>query len=176
MIRKGLLAATAALLFATGTAYADSFTDSQSVAGAIKGTMNIDFATRLDTDTTGKVPEGSPVLGAVDTYKIDLDVFNSIVMKGNIARRPWLPTATLGVTAQEGFLVYDIDLGLKNPANPSQQRTIGKWAGGLSLDGKGVYSLDTPPEGKGALRISVDSINTIQGFTSNFGGRIQGRV
>src|ERR1700693_5493799 len=83
--------------------------------------------------------------------------------------------ATPGL-AGDGFLQYDLALILRNPKNPTQTVTLGKWAGAMTLDGSGKYSLSQAPEGKGALRIATDAVGKIPGFTSNFSGEMQGRV
>lgn len=142
-----------------------------SMDGAIKGTMKIDFGTRL-----GRSADNATPLGAVDTYATDIEVFNSVLLQGDIERRPWIPTSVLGRTKQQGYLAFDLRTTLRNPANPTQTRTLGSWIGAMMMDGNGVYTLDTPPEGKGELRISADAVGRIPAFTSNFGGVIQGRI
>ena len=157
-------------------ALADAFSDPASMQGAIKGTMEITFDTRTATDMTGKAPEGSPALGARDKYALDLDILNSIVFRGSIERQPWIPSSILGRTLQPGYFDYDMRAILKNPANPAQTVTLGGWVGGLTVDGNGEYFLAQPPEGMGELRIATDSIGSVSGFVSKFGGEIQGRV
>ena len=58
---------------------------------------------RTQLDKTGKAPEGSPALGALDRYTVDLEVFNSVVLRGTIQRQPWIPSSILGRTLQEGL-------------------------------------------------------------------------
>jgi len=167
------LAATAALFLVAGPVLAaDDFSTPASQKDAIKGTMQITFGTRTNLANDGK----SPAPGATDVYKTDLEVMNSILFQGEIKRQPWLPTKILGRTAQDGFIEYDLKLVLRNPKNPSQTVTLGKWAGAMGLDGNGKYALGQPPEGKGVMRIAIDAVGKIQGFTANFGGEIQGRV
>lgn len=176
-MRLGVATATAALLLSLAQpASADTFTDAATMKDAIKGTMRIVFDTRTQFDTTGSAPEGSPALGALDRYTVELDIFNSVVFKGTVDRRPWIPSSILGRTLQEGFFDFDLRTILKNPANPNQTVTLGGWVGGMTHDGYGIYQLEVPPEGMGRLRIATDSIGTVAGFTSNFGGQIQGRV
>src|SRR5579871_2448292 len=172
MKRSLLCAAAAALFLAAGPALADDYNAPANQKDAIKGTMHIDFGTRTNLAADGK----SPAPGATDVYKTDIEVMNSIIFRGLVTRQPWLPTKILGNTAQDGFLQYDLALILRNPNNPSQTVTLGKWAGAMGLDGGGKYSLGQSPEGKGALRIATDSVGKIPGFTSNFGGIMQGRV
>jgi hypothetical protein len=173
MKRSLLLAAAAALFLATGPVLAaDDYSAPVSQKDAIKGTMHIDFGTRTNLASDGK----SPAPGATDAYKTDVEVMSSVIFRGAITRQPWLPTKILGNTAQDGFLQYDLALILRNPNNASQTVTLGKWAGAMSLDGSGKYSLGQAPEGKGVMRIATDSVGKIPGFTSNFGGVMQGRV
>jgi len=173
MMRSGFLAATAALLLVAGPALAaEDFSTPVDQKDAIKGSMQIDFGTRTNLAGDGK----SPAPGAADVYKTNLEVMNSVVFQGVIKRQPWLPTKILGRTAQDGFLDYDLKLVLRNPKNPSQMVTLGKWVGAMNLDGNGKYFLGQAPEGKGAMRIATDAVGKIAGFTANFGGEIQGRV
>ncbi len=155
---------------------ASDFTTPISMPGAIKGTMTIDFQTRVQTDETGNVPDGSPALGVADVYATNIEVGNSVVLKGEMRRVPWLPSRILGRTYQEGYLEYDLRCILRNPNDPNKTITLGGWIGAMSLDGEGIYDLSTPPEGKGQLRIAVDPVGKIQGFVANFGGKIQGRA
>ena len=177
-MRLAVATATAALLlsFASNAASASPFTDPASMKDAIKGTMRIVFDTRTTEDTTGSAAEGSPALGALDKYTVDLDLFNSVILRGTIDRRPWIPSSLLGRTLQEGYLDFDVRTILKNPSNPNQTVTLGGWIGGVTHDGSGVYHLAQPPEGMGQLRIATNSIGSVSGFTSNFGGEMQGRV
>ena len=175
------LAATAAaalLLISPATVFAQaqSYTATATMKDAIKGTMAIQFGTRTNLDNTGKTPPGSPALGATDVYTTDLEINGSVLLRGKIDRRPWIPSSILGRTLQEGYFDYDIRGHLKNPSNPAQTVTLGGWVGAMTLDGGGVYHLAQPPEGKGRLRMAIDSVGAIAGFVSNFGGDIQGRV
>lgn len=162
----------AALLLSPLPALAASdFTDIKTIPKAISGTMNIDFKTRVDTDQSG-----APSPDAADVYITDLTLADSITLKGKISRAPWLPSATLGTTRQQGFLAYDLKCVLKNPKDPSQTLTLGSVVGAVRVDGNGRYFLADSPEEKGRLRIATDSIGKITGFVSNYGGEIQGRV
>jgi hypothetical protein len=169
-------AAFAGVLAAASLASASDFSSPLSMDGAIKGTMTIDFQTRVKLDTTGDVPEGSPAVGVADVYDVDIEVANSVMLKGSINRVPWLPTTILGRTYQEGYLEYDLRCVLRNPNDPSKTITLGGWVGAMTLDGSGLYNLAEAPEGKGRLRLAIDPVGKIQGFVANFGGEIQGRV
>ena len=173
MKRSLLLAAATALFLATGPVMAaEDYSSPVNQKDAIKGTMHIEFGTRTNLASDGK----SPAPGATDVYKTELEVMSSVIFRGAVTRQPWLPTKLLGRTAQDGFLQYDLALILRNPANPSQTVTLGKWAGAMGLDGGGKYSLAEAPDGKGVMRIATDAVGKIPGFTSNFGGVMQGRV
>lgn len=178
-MRSSVAAASFAALLATAPmAFAQSggFTDATTTPGAIKGTMDIKFGTRTAEDTTGRAPKGSPAIGAVDTYATNIEIANSIIFQGNIERRPWMPTSVLGRTLQEGYLSYDLKASLRNPNNPSQTAVLGSWIGAMLLDGNGKYTLASPPEGKGRLRVATNAVGNIAGFTSNFAGDLQGRL
>lgn len=164
------------VLLSAWAAQAQSYTDPATVDDGIKGTMSIDFQTRLQFDTTGDVPEGSPAVGVTDSYAVDMEIMDSVLLQGNILRAPWLPTTILGRTYQEGYIAYDLRWSLRNPGNPAQTITLGGWIGAMSLDGSGLYRLAQPPEGRGPMRIAIDPVGNIPGFTSEFGGEIQGRI
>lgn len=168
---KTLTVAAMLALVVPINAWAQDFTTPKSSPDAITGTMTIDFGTRTDTDD-----KGAPAAGAKDSYAIDLTLLNSVILRGNVTRLPWLPNKLTGSTAQDGSLAYDLKSILKNPANPNETRPLGGWVGAMRLDGYGKYFLADSPEGKGKLRIATDSIGKITGFTSEFGGQLQGRV
>ena len=155
MTRSLLLAAATALFLATGPVMAaEDYSSPVNQKDAIKGTMHIEFGTRTNLASDGK----SPAPGATDVYKTELEVMNSVIFRGAVTRQPWLPTKLLGRTAQDGFLQYDLALILRNPANPQQTVTLGKWAGAMGLDGGGKYSLAEAPDGKGVMRIATDAV------------------
>jgi hypothetical protein len=143
----------------------------RTAPAAITGTMNIEFGTRIEVEK-----DGTPRVGAVDTYRTDLTVLDSFVLQGAIKRRPWLPTGIVGSTKQDGYLSYDLKTLVKNPKNPTQTRPLGSLIGALRLDGNGRYFLGEPTEGQSNLRFVSDSIGKITGFSSSFSGEIQGRV
>jgi hypothetical protein len=74
------------------------FAVSKTSPVAISGTVDIEFGTRLE-----KSEDGTPNVGAVDTYKTDLTILDSVRLQGTIARKPWLPTGFTGNTKQDGF-------------------------------------------------------------------------
>lgn len=168
---KTLTLAVALALATPVACWAQDFATPKSMQDAITGTMNADFGTRTNTDNAG-----APAAGATDVYTVDLGLMNSVVLRGNVTRQPWLPNKLTGSTAQDGFLAYDLKSIIKNPANPNETRPLGGWVGAMRLDGYGKYFLADSPEGKGKLRIATDSIGKITGFTSEFAGQIQGRT
>src|SRR5262245_2042705 len=54
----------------------------------ITGTMDIDFGTRANLDTTGDLKPGSPALGAKDKYKFTFSVAKTTEFSGEISRQP----------------------------------------------------------------------------------------
>ncbi|MCE9644109.1 hypothetical protein K8Q93_02635 [Candidatus Parcubacteria bacterium] len=177
---RGLVAAALLALALPVSAFAQavpaSYTEPFSLEKAISGTMSATFNTRTNKDRTGKLPAGSPAIGQQDIYQVNLQVAKSTFFDGTIKRQPWIPTATLGTTAQVGFLEYTLRTGVINPANPTQTRVLGSLIGGLSLDNEGKYHLTKPPAGMGELRMAIESAGPVPGFVSKFGGEIEGRV
>lgn len=171
MMKWKVLAMAAVGFLAAAPTWAQNYTDPVSDPAAISGRMSIVFDTRV-----GRIGDEAYRLGANDTYLVDLMVFNSITFKGDLVRRPWIPTGILGSTKQEGYIQFDLDTAIRNPANPSQTRQLGGWIGGMEIDGSGQYFLGAPPDGIGRLRITADAIGQVPGFVSEFGGTIQGRV
>lgn len=167
--------AVAALAGLAQPSLAGPYDDPATMAGAITGTMKVDFKTRVALDRSGKLPEGSPELGAQDKYTVNLKVADSVVIVGDVLRQPWIPYASTGLEAQRGGFRYDLRFDLRNPKNPAQVRPLGKWTGSMTVDGAGKYRLDQPLEGSGPLRIAIDPVGNIPGFTGAFAGEIQGR-
>src|SRR5436190_9866747 len=54
----------------------------------INGTMDIDFGTRTNLDTSGDLKAGSPALGAKDKYKFSFNVAKTTQFAGEINRQP----------------------------------------------------------------------------------------
>jgi len=136
--------------------------------GAINGTVNITFNTRTRLGDAGK-----PQAGAKDTYEISLTVAKTTEFKGKVERLPQLTSSVLGRVEQPGQLFYALDLGVINPVNMAQKKTVGKWVGTVPISADGQYSLDGSSESK--HRISVDAIGKAPAFTDNFGGRLYGK-
>jgi hypothetical protein len=172
MMSRIQLATIAMLLAVPAFAQAPNpYTTLENVPGVIKGTMDIQFGTRTQLDQTGKAPRP----GAVDVYTVDLEVGNAVLFQGKVERRPWLPTSFLGTTLQEGYLGYELNTLIRNPANPSQTAVAGRWIGATALDGTGKYSLVQAPADKGRVRMTTNPVGATPASTANFNGDIQGR-
>lgn len=147
--------------------------------GVITGTMNIDFATRTNLDTSGDLKEGSAAIGAKDTYKFTLAVAKTTEFSGEIARKPKLYSRLISSTKQPGSLYYNINISVLNPANLSQKKTVGKWVGEVPLDAAtGTYDLAggskiDPPS---PLRIDIDAAGSAQAFKDPFAGKFVGKA
>lgn len=140
--------------------------------GVIAGTMDITFKTRTDLDA-----EGNPNAGAKDEYSFNLDVAKTTNFSGKITRQPALKTKYLKQTTQEAGLAFDIDLGVRNPNDLKQKRKVGKWVGFSPINPEsGVYALSGGNAVQRPLRIAVDSIGSVSGFTDTFDGRMIGKA
>src|SRR6185503_1816958 len=93
----------------------------------ITGSMDIQFNTRTNLDTTGDLKAGSAALGAQDKYKFEFSVAKTTVFSGEITRQPKLYSSLVGRTKQENQLGFNIDLSVLNPRDPKQKKTVGKW-------------------------------------------------
>jgi hypothetical protein len=143
----------------------------------ISGTMDIDFTTRTNLDTTGDLKKGSPALGAKDTYKLDVTVANSAQFTGTITRQPNLYSKIISKKKQEAQLNYSVDLVLFNPADPKQKKTVGKWVGTLPVDTEsGAYDLSGGKAKDSALRLAIDTVGKATGFTESFDGKLIGKA
>ncbi len=162
-----LAAALAVALPVAALAQAVPPTTPIDMPDAITGTMTIDFGTRTNRDANDVPNEG-----ARDVYTANMTILNSFLFQGDVTRQPWLPGSIMGGTRQQGFLQFNINTSLRNPANPAQVAILGGWVGGMQLDGAGKYLLSVPPDGSNPLRFSIQAGNS---FVSNFGGEIQGR-
>lgn len=165
--------AALAVAAAAGLARAE---DAQIITepGFISGTMNIDFGTRKNLDSTGSYVEGSPAKGSQDLYDFSLSVAKTTEYSGKIMRKPRLVTKVLGREEQPAELVYDIQLAVRNPQKLEEKKNVGKWVGTVTIGADGVYDLGGSTGSP--LRMAVDAIGKAQAFTSNFGGRIIGKA
>jgi hypothetical protein len=130
----------------------------------IRGTMDIKYDTRVQLDDSGK-----PQTGVVDTYKIDLSAADTTVFRGTIRHTPGIFGDYTGMMKQQSVLLYAIDLIVRNPADLSQEKVVGRMVGGVPIDGKGIYQY-----GQGTLRVAVDAAGKASGFESSFRGNAIG--
>lgn len=143
----------------------------------ISGTMDIDFKTRTQLDTSGELKDNSPAVGAKDTYRFDLSVAETTRFTGTITRQPNLFTKTLQRKKQEAQLGYSIDLAVLNPKDLKQSRVVGKWVGTIPVDAaSGAFDLAGGSKMESPLRIAVDTMGRASGFTDAFGGRLVGKA
>jgi len=144
----------------------------------VAGTMDIQFNTRTNQDSSGDLLDGSAAVGATDNYKFNLVVAKTTEFDGNITRQPNLYSKTLRKLKQGASLGFNVNLSVRNPRDLKQKRTIGKMVGGVPVDEKsGAFVLDAAGfKEVSPLRIVVDTVGQQQGFTDNFGGRIYGKA
>src|SRR5688572_17208689 len=125
---------------------------------AITGTMDIDFKTRTELDTDGTYTEGSPRLGAKDTYKFNLTVAKTTEYQGTVTRQGDLFTRVIRSQKQKGQLQYDVNLAVRNPRNLNQKINVGKWVGTVPMvSATGLYDIAAGAKLESALRIAIDA-------------------
>ncbi len=140
----------------------------------IAGTMNIDFKTRTNLDTSGDLKKGSAAVGAQDKYTFQLNVAKTTEFAGDIMRQPKLFSSILGRTKQDAKLVYSVNIAVLNPRDLKQKKNVGKWVGEVAMDpNTGAYKLG---EGASPLRIAIDAVGKAQAFTDRFGGVLVGKA
>jgi hypothetical protein len=145
--------------------------------GVIKGTMEIDFLTRTNLDTTGDLKEGSAAVGAKDAYKFDLVVANTTQFTGTITRQPNLFTKTLARKKQDAQLFYSIDLFVMNPSDVKQKKAVGKWVGTVPIDTtSGAFDLSAGKTKESQLRMAIDAMGRSPSFVDNFSGKLYGKA
>ncbi|HTL31156.1 MAG TPA: hypothetical protein VL282_18130 [Tepidisphaeraceae bacterium] len=143
----------------------------------INGTMNIDFKTRTNQDTSGDLKAGSPAIGAQDVYQFQMNVAKTTEYAGKIVRQPKLFSSVLGRVKQQGNMQFDINIAVLNPKDLKQKRNVGKWVGTLPTDpASGKYDLSGGKEQQSPLRIAIDQVGSAKAFTDPFGGKIQGKA
>lgn len=143
----------------------------------IAGTMDIDFGTRKNLDTSGKLKDGSPALGAKDVYHLDVRVAKTTQFTGEITRQPNLVSKLIQKRAQDAEIRYALDLAVLNPKDMKQKRVVGKWVGTLPIDpATGAYALDGGASKESPLRFSIDTVGKASGFESKFRGRLMGKA
>jgi hypothetical protein len=130
--------------------------------GYIAGSMVIDWNSRLPRNRENDAAKP----GVADVFNMDVAVGNTFY-RGKIECLPYVFSRHIGRVIQEGTCRYDIDLGVINPADRSQQRVVGKLVGSAPMDREGRVDLEA-----GGLRAEVQTIGRAQGFTSNFAGAV----
>jgi hypothetical protein len=143
----------------------------------IVGTMNIDFKTRTQLDTTGDLKQGSAAINVADSYKLDLIVADTTQFAGEIQRFPKLYSSVLGRNKQDARLYYNVSLSVLNPRDLKQKKTVGKWVGTVPVDPQtGAYDLAGGSDQQSALRVSVDAVGKAAAFQDTFGGKMMGKA
>lgn len=151
--------------------------DTMTQDGVIKGTMDIDFGTRTNLDTSGDLKAGSAALGAKDSYKFDLIVANTTQFTGTITRQPNLYSKLLAKKKQDAQLFYSIDLSVMNPSDLKQKKAVGKWVGTVPIDtATGAFELGAGKEKESQLRMAIDALGRAPAFVENFGGKLYGKA
>jgi hypothetical protein len=162
-----------AMLLATHVAAQDAVTQE----GIIKGNMDIDFKSRTQLDSSGSLKEGSPALGAQDTYNFKLTVADTTEYQGKITRQPDLFSGVILSQKQKAQLGFNVDLAVRNPRNLDERKVVGKWAGTVPIDTKtGVYSLAGGAALESPLRFQINAIGAQSAFTDRFGGKLVGKA
>ena len=146
-----------------------------SESGFVSGTMDIDFGTRRNFDTTGDLSPGSPAQGTKDIYKLNLNVAKTTEYAGQVMRSPRLESKILGREVQGAQLVFDVGLAVRNPQNLEQKKNVGKWVGSVTIDKNGAYDFGTGSDGASPLRIAIDSVGKATAFVGPFSGKIYGK-
>lgn len=149
---------------------------SKTEKGVITGEMFINFDTRKQMDDSGKLRDGSPKLGARDTYFFTLKVLNQVVFDGKIARQPNLYSKTLQRRQQDAMFDFEkLDIFVLNPRDPSQKKQIGRWTGAIPIDtNSGAYNLAGSNERP--LRIFVEATGRAPQIDERFGGKLIGKA
>jgi hypothetical protein len=144
--------------------------------GVLKGDMFIRFDTRTQMDDSGKLREGSPKLGARDTYFFKLNVLNQVEFDGKIARQPTLYSRTLQKPQQEAMFDFEkLDISVINPRDPSQKRNVGRWTGVIPIDpNTGVYNLGGSADRP--FRIFIEAVGRNPQIDERCGGRLVGKA
>jgi hypothetical protein len=173
--RSGVLAACA-VVAGLGVSAARGQEQTLSEQGVISGTMDIEFKTRTELDTAGTYTEGSPALGAKDTYVLKLAVAKTTEFSGKITRQPDLFTKVIRSQKQKAELGFDINLAVRNPKNLDERRNVGKWVGTVPFNATtGVFDLAGGGSQESPLRIAIDAIGAQPAFTDKFGGKLIGK-
>lgn len=145
--------------------------------GVIAGSMDIEFHTRTNLDTSGDLKEGSAALGTKDNYKFKFAVAKTTEFSGEITRQPNLYSKLLGRKQQMAEIGYSVDLAVLNPKDLKQRRVVGKWVGLVPIEAaSGAYDLGGGVKSERPLRIAIDAVGRAPAFTDTFGGRLIGKA
>lgn len=174
-MRRLIVSAFVAAMVAAAAAAQDVKTLTED--GVIAGTMEIDFKTRTNKDTSGKLEDDSPAEGVQDEYRFTFTVAQTTEFAGKIVRQPNLYTKTLRKNVQGASIGFkDITISLYNPADMKQKKAVGKWVGVIPIDTtSGAYDLAGGAKSDSPLRFAIDSAGAAAGFTDKFAGRLVGK-
>ena len=124
----------------------------------IKGDININFETR----------QKQGVEKITDKYNLNLNISNSILLKGLIEYRPFIKS-TFSAN-QNAQLSYDVDTDIVNPKNPTQTRNVGKILGIVPISEQNTYDFTNSN-----AKINVFGAGNARGFESKFSGTAIGK-
>ncbi len=161
----------------TPLALAQQTTDLITKDNIIEGSMDIEYRTRTSKDATGDLKDGSPAVGAKDSYKFNLNVVETTNFSGEILRSPNLYTKVLQRRKQSAMLEYKVDLNVMNPKDLKQKKSVGKWVGTIPIDETtGAYDLAAGSDGERKLRFDVLATGKASAFVDLFSGRLMGKA
>jgi hypothetical protein len=145
--------------------------------GIIAGTMDIDFKTRSQMDTSGNLADGSPALNVQDEYSFSFRVAKTTEFTGKIHRQPNLYSKIIRKLEQSAALMFDVTLSALNPADLKQKKAVGKWVGKVPIDtASGAYDLAGGSKEERPLRMQLDAVGKAPAFTDAFAGRLIGKA
>ncbi len=176
LVKRAALFVPAVAMSVGTLAYAQTDPNLLTKDDVISGTMQIDFKTRTNLDTSGDLKEGSAAMNTPDSYKLDLFVAETTEYTGEIQRFPKLYSKILGRNKQDAKIFYNVQLNVLNPKDLKQKKTVGKWVGTVPVDpATGAYDLSGGGAQESALRVDVDAVGSAQAFKDNFGGKLIGK-
>lgn len=146
--------------------------------GIIRGTMDIDFKSRTELDTSGNYVEGSSAKGAKDVYSFNIRVGETTEYQGKITRQPEIKTKNFLRVEQKPELGFDVQLAVRNPNNVDERKVVGKWVGTVPINSQtGVYDFAMGSGGgESILRFAIDAIGKQTAFNDKFGGKLTGKA
>jgi hypothetical protein len=131
----------------------------------IKGSLIVNWDTRLPQNRDGDYPKAD----ITDNFVYDVTV-GTTFYKGAVKCKPYIFSKHLGRVIQVGDCTYEVNVGVINPANPTQTKTVGKLVGNYAIDQNGQVNLTETP-----VRMEVQTIGQAKGFTSKYGGVFMGK-